>query len=116
LALANTRNGVVQAWEVAQALQVTPQEADAILTRLAKENPDHVSVDIDDHGNVLYRFPSQHWGGLAQMAPNAPPPVQNGAHVRVHAPSRVASEVRVDARDPLDDDVALEDAARQKAR
>src|SRR5690606_11954905 len=52
-ALANARGGVLTAWDVAQALGVTPQEADDRLTKLAKEHPDYVGVDIDDHGNVL---------------------------------------------------------------
>ncbi|MDF2695402.1 MAG: hypothetical protein K0S65_3785 [Labilithrix sp.] len=34
-ALANTRNGVLKAWDVAQMLQVTPKEGDDILTKLA---------------------------------------------------------------------------------
>ncbi|MBX3202402.1 MAG: hypothetical protein KF894_30025 [Labilithrix sp.] len=114
-ALANARNGVLKAWDVAQMLQVTPKEGDDILTRLAKEHPDHVTVDVDDDGNVLYRFPAIHWGGLPQMAPNA--------HVRVQAPppqARVApgsdGSVRVDAREPLDDDLAEAEPARAKAR
>ncbi len=104
-ALANARNGVVKASDVAQALQVSAKEGDDMLTRLAKENPDTVSVDIDDHGNVLYRFPSVHYGGLAQMAPNAVPP-----HVRVGS-----APVRVDTREPelLDE---LEDAAPGQRR
>lgn len=97
-ALANTRGGVLRAWDVAQMLHVTPKEGDDILTRLAKEHPDHVTVDVDDEGTVLYRFPAIHWGGLGQMAPNAP-----AAHVRV-APGADAT-VRVDARDPLDAEV-----------
>lgn len=55
-ALANTHGGVLHAWDVAQALQIAPSEGDQILTKLAKEQPDHVSVDVDDDGNVLYRF------------------------------------------------------------
>ena len=100
-ALANTRGGVLKAWDVAQMLHVTPKEADDVLTKLAKEHPDHVTVDVDDEGNVLYRFPAIHWGGLPRMAPNAP-------HVRVDAPpaTRVAAEggARVETREPLEDE------------
>ncbi|MBX3224730.1 MAG: hypothetical protein KF795_29710 [Labilithrix sp.] len=120
-ALANTRNGVLKAWDVAAMLQVTPKEGDDILTRLAKEHPDHVTVDVDDDGNVLYRFPAIHWGGLPRMAPNAP--MAPNAHVRVQAPpaaTRVAggadAAVRVDARDPLDDELAEAEPTRAKAR
>lgn len=87
-ALANTRHGVLKAWDVAQALHVSPEAGDAILTGLAKTRPEHVMVDIDDDGNVLYRF--HHAGGQARIAPNAVAP-----HVRVGAP------VRVDAREPV---------------
>ena len=133
-ALANTRNGVLKAWDVAQMLQVTPKEGDDILTKLAKEHPDHVTVDVDDEGNVLYRFLAVHWGGLSQMAPNAPMPPN--MHVRVEAPAphppapqapapqpRVAGDageaLRGDAVDPrgrLEDELAEAEPARQKAR
>lgn len=107
-ALANTRGGVLKAWDVAQMLHVTPKEGDEILTKLAKEHPDYVTVDLDDEGNVLYRFPAIHWGG--NMAPNAP-------HVRVAPPMRVdAREVRVDAREPLEEEFEPSAPARQRAR
>lgn len=115
-ALANARNGVLKAWDVAQMLHVTPKEADDVLTKLAKEHPDHVTVDVDDDGNVLYRFPAIHWGGLPHMAPNAP-------HVRVEAPppTRVAAEphgaTRVETREPLEEDEFEQvGPAAQKAR
>ncbi len=87
IALAATRGGTVTQWDVAQALAITPQEADEILTRLAKEQIDLVKVDIDDEGRVLYRFTSLAW---ANMRP--PPPM------RVEAPKpgvRVEPGVRV---------------------
>jgi len=120
--LAGTRGGVLKAWDVAQALQMSPKEADDILTTMAKEQPDHVTVDVDDEGNVLYRFPAAHWRGVVHrattpsMAPNAVPP-----HVRLRVPppaTRVAPPpVRVDAREPLEGEPAEdveEEAARQK--
>lgn len=119
-ALANTRNGVLEATDVAQSLQIGPKEADDLLTRLAKANPDTVSIDVDDHGRILYRFPSIHFGGLAQMAPNAVPPgtrVRGGA-ARAAAPRQRVSVppeagVRVDARDPLDELEEAEPAGRR---
>lgn len=71
LALAATRGGVVTAFDVAQALDVTQEAADAILTRLAKEQMDLVKVDIDDEGRVLYRVTSL---AFASMRP--PPPMR----------------------------------------
>ncbi len=115
-ALANTHGGVLRAMTVAQALQVSLTEGDDILTKLAKEHPDYVSVDIDDNGNVLYRFTGNPRGysmAPGVMAPNAVPP-----HVRVAVPNvRVAQ--RQDAQaEPLEADVLEEagESLRQKAR
>jgi hypothetical protein len=96
-ALANTKGGVLTAWDLAQSIATTPQDADDILTKLAKEYPDHVAVDIDDAGTVLYRFPSVHW---QKMRVASPPP-----------------NVRVDAREPLEQENELEvPGARRHAR
>jgi len=120
-ALANTRGGVLRAWDVAQALQVTPKEADDILTKLAKEHHDHVGIDVDDEGTILYRFKAANWNAVQAhatapvMAPNAVPP-----HVRVSAPPIPATPAtRVDARDPLEDEfeeAGAAPAARQQRR
>lgn len=112
-ALANLRGGVLKAWDVAQSLQVTPKEADDILTKLAKEHPDYVTVDIDDDGNVLYRVIAAAWSGMSRMAPNAP--------VRVDVPApraRVASPARSANEDELDDELESVEpqAGRRKAR
>jgi hypothetical protein len=103
-ALANTRGGVLRAVDVAHALSMSVDAGDALLTKLAKEEPESVSVDFDDHGNVLYRFAA----ATPRMAPNAVP-----AHVRIAPPP-----VRVDAREPLPIEEAYDDAgaSRQKAR
>lgn len=120
-ALANTRNGVLRAWDVAQMLQISAKEGDDILTRLAKEHPDYVTVDLDDEGTILYRFPALHWGGLSQVAANAP--TSNDMHVRVQAPppqARVAAGGDAgaafggDARE--DDELAEIEPAHRKAR
>lgn len=135
-ALANTRGGILRAWDVAQALQVTPKEADDILTKLAKEHSDHVTIDVDDEGTILYRFKAVDWAVrqaravAPTMAPNAvspntrlaaPPPMQ----ARVAQPK---PNVRVDAkddggkasRDALEEEFAAMEAeaeqAAQKAR
>jgi len=127
-ALANTRGGTLRAMDVAQALQVTPKEGDDILTKLAKEDSDHVAIDIDDDGNILYRFKAVDWqrrqakAVAPVMAPNAVSP-----NTRLRAPpmqqpqARVAkqpeAEVRVDARDPLEEEfAAMEEAAEQAAQ
>lgn len=114
-ALANTRGGVLTAMDVARMLAVSPKEGDDVLTKLAKETPDQVQVDVDDNGNVLYRFTAANWGavhrqtyGHGSMAPNAVPP-----HVRVGA---APPPTRVDARDPLEDELEEAGPARRRAR
>lgn len=108
-ALANTRGGVLTAMDVARYLHVTPKEGDDVLTELAKEGPDHVTVDVDDSGTVLFRFPSIHWGTIPNPAAAGPSPV------RVAPPE---AGVRVDARDPLDDEdeIAVPHAAQRQGR
>lgn len=54
-ALASQRGGVLTAGELAHALRVGHEEADAFLTELAKRPDEPVRVDIDDEGQVLYR-------------------------------------------------------------
>lgn len=104
VALAATRGGTVTAWDAAQALAITPEEADALLTRLAKEQLDLVKVDIDDEGRVLYRFTQATWANL-----RPPPPM------RVEAP---APRMRVDPRTGVrvpDDGRALEEEPLEEA-
>lgn len=54
LAMAAHR-GAVTAREAAQALGTSVAEADAMLTELAKRDPDRVGVDVDEQGVVWYR-------------------------------------------------------------
>lgn len=134
-ALANTRNGVLRAWDVAQALQVSPKEADDILTKLAKEHPDNVTIDVDNDGNILYRFTAVDWAvrqarALAPtMAPNAvspnvrlaPPPPMKARVEEPKANVRVDGKGAKDAKATLEEEFAAmeaeaEEAAQQKAR
>lgn len=55
-ALAATHGGILTKDDVARAISVSPAEGDAYLTRLAKESADEIAVDVDDSGNVLFRF------------------------------------------------------------
>ncbi len=56
-ALAANRGGALRAHEASAALGVTAEEADALLTRLAKERPEDVTLDVSDQGEVVYGFP-----------------------------------------------------------
>jgi hypothetical protein len=57
-ALAQNRGGMTNAWDVAQSLDMRLDEADALLTELAKTTPDQVSLELDDAGGIYYRFPA----------------------------------------------------------
>jgi hypothetical protein len=49
------QKGAVTAVEAARALGIGAAEADAMLTALAKREPDRVAVDVDDQGVIWYR-------------------------------------------------------------
>lgn len=55
LALAEQR-GRITAGDASRALGIRVPEADALLTELAKLEPDRVSVEVDDRGLVWYRI------------------------------------------------------------
>jgi hypothetical protein len=55
LALAAHR-GSIHAVDAARALGVSVVEADAMLTDLAKRDPEHIAVDVEEQGDVAYRF------------------------------------------------------------
>jgi hypothetical protein len=132
-ALANTRGGMVTPNDLAHAIGVMPKEADDILTAMAKEDSDNVSIEVDDNGNIHYRFAAAHWTSIASnpanwerpraghMAPNAVPPVQHrvpAPPMTAPPPARVAEgagqNVRVDPRDPIEDEFASEPDAAQR--
>jgi hypothetical protein len=87
----------VTAADAARALGVGIAEADAMLTALAKRDPERVAVDVDDEGVVWYRV---------SAAPGEPlPRIRVGDGVRVGAPGEVQAAVddvqeRVAARAP----------------
>lgn len=130
--LANTRGGMVTPNDLAHAINVTPKEADDILTAMAKESSDHVSIEVDDNGLIYYRFNAAHWSAIASnpanwerprvagMAPNAAPATYQRVAAAPPA-ARVAEgagqNVRVEPRDRLEDELASEpDAALRHLR
>jgi hypothetical protein len=62
--LADKRGGVVTAADVAGALGLSTPSADELLTTLAKSNPDHVVLEIDDQGGIFYRVSAR---GLSRV-------------------------------------------------
>jgi hypothetical protein len=49
-------HGPVTAVDAARLLNVTVASADAMLTALAKREPERVAIDVDDQGVVWYRI------------------------------------------------------------
>lgn len=89
LALAQTRNGILTANDVARATDILPTEADALLTDLAKTQPELCSLEVDDQGQIYYRFANAAWGvgpgapaePRMRVASQAPAPPQEGARI-----------------------------------
>ncbi len=63
--LAEHNQNTVTAGLVGRALGMSAESADGLLTSLAKSNPDHVVLEVDDQGNVFYRVSSR---GLSRVA------------------------------------------------
>jgi 4-amino-4-deoxy-L-arabinose transferase-like glycosyltransferase len=55
-ALAAQKRGVVTARDVARAVSIPEEEADALLTSLAKRPDGGVSLEVGDDGSLWYRF------------------------------------------------------------
>jgi hypothetical protein len=62
--LADNRAGIVTASDVAGALGMSAPEADTLLTELAKDRPDHVTLEVDDQGGIFYRVSAR---GLSRV-------------------------------------------------
>jgi hypothetical protein len=75
-ALVAHRAGMVTAAEAAQALNVSEQESDALLTELAKDPDQNVSLEVDDEGRIRYLFgvAEQRWRVLEEQAARAEEP------------------------------------------
>ncbi len=56
-ALAASRGGMLSTMDVAQALAMRVEEADALLTDLAKKDAERVVLEVNDYGGLYYRFP-----------------------------------------------------------
>lgn len=70
-ALAANRGGLLRAADVAVALGMTPEEADAELTALAKQKGDRVTLEIDDNGGLYYRFINEMGAPRVRVPPYA---------------------------------------------
>ncbi len=95
-ALAANRHGLLTAQDVAMALAVSAEEADALLTDITKTNED-VTLEVDDDGKLTYRF--------AKFLPPSKQRWPETERVRVE-PASEGVEV------PADEEAALQAKAR----
>lgn len=69
--LAAHHSGVITSQSAAEALGVPVEEADRLLTSLAKQPESGITLEVDDDGKLTYRFaryaPQEPWPGLARV-------------------------------------------------
>jgi hypothetical protein len=84
-ALASQHGWRLRADDVAEALDMTREQADAHLTALAKREIERVTVELDDDGQIFYRFDADElsgWAARSRMRVSPPYPMKT----RVAAP------------------------------
>jgi hypothetical protein len=84
-ALASQHGGTLRAADVAEALDMTLEQADTHLTDLAKREVERVTVELDDNGQIFYRFDADElsgWAARSRMRVSPPYPMKT----RVAAP------------------------------
>lgn len=75
-AIARRRQGSVFASDVARALSMSEADADALLTEMAKRPDAHVTLEVDDSGQLRYVVPR--FAPAMRIAPQPPPQVRVG--------------------------------------
>jgi membrane protein implicated in regulation of membrane protease activity len=97
-ALAGRQRGSVTPRDVARQLEITDEEADALLTDLAKNPNGRVSLDVDDDGTLRYTVP--------ELMPS----------VRIDPSAAKSPRVRVEAKAAIPDAEFEEDESAEKDR
>jgi hypothetical protein len=78
-ALASQHGWTLRAADVAEALDMTLEQADAHLTDLAKREMERVTVELDDNGQIYYRFDADElsgWAARSRMRVSPPYPMK----------------------------------------
>jgi hypothetical protein len=103
--MAAHRRGVVTAREVATTLDLSEPQADALLTNLAKDPDEHVSLDLDDDGNLYYLFglegeelAAARWRIVGGPRVNVPPGSDAGQRAEAEAAALEEQERALRAR------------------
>ncbi len=104
-ALARHQGGNVRAAEASRSLGVTVNDADAILTDLAKTMSDLVTLELDDAGGVYYRMRGEPGAPIPENWPSAERMRVDTARPRVDTQgSQNGSGGALDGNRELDDD------------
>ena len=72
-ALAAHNGGAISAERASAALNLTEAECDELLTELAKDPREDVSLEVDDDGQIIFLFgiPEKRWRVLEETAPQS---------------------------------------------
>ena len=108
-ALAARRRGVLTAREAARALSIREEEADALLTDLARRPDGRVTLEVDDDGALSYVF---HDLRVVGMGGDRPVVQAAPARVRVAEPPRIIDAELIDE----EEDARAKPAARHASR
>jgi hypothetical protein len=109
--LAARRRGVLSVREVAGALSVREDEADSLLTTLAKRPDGRVTLELDDNGGISYVFHD-----LRPTTPSRVRVPEQPWTVPVRATMPAASPRVIDAELIEEDDALARPAARHASR
>jgi hypothetical protein len=98
-ALAANRGGMLTSLDAARALNLKVADVDAVLGDWVKNDPDHISLEVDDNGELFYLFsrPGQRLDTFGKRY-------------------RVEAEGRVRVIDALEAEAAENEAERERMR
>jgi hypothetical protein len=109
MALAQTRGGILTAIDVARATDIGPGDADALLTDLAKTQPELCTLEVDEQGQIFYRFANAPW----LTDPRVRVAVEGQANAQARAPAQATASPRVIDAELIDENEEAARPARQ---
>lgn len=108
--------GRVTAIDAARLLNVTVGQADAMLTELAKREPERITLDVDDHGVVWYRIARPFGDDADCLRGDASIDVGANAGDNASGQVRVGGDDDPSADGEVEDVAGARDAARRVRR
>jgi hypothetical protein len=92
-ALAAHRGGILTALDVARASNIREDEADALLTHLAKTVPDRCTLEVDEHGAIFFRFANAPWDSDPRFRVGVDAPRSRVAEPHMEQPQVIDAEL-----------------------